>query len=69
MTSKFIKLTRRQKQALEYCAEGKTEEEIALILGISKFTVHHYREEAREKLDAVNMVQAVAIAIRAGLIP
>lgn len=53
----------RQLECLYWIARGKTYEEIALILGISSRTVRTYLDSTRYKLNAVNLPQAVAIAI------
>lgn len=51
-----------------WAAHGKTMAETGEILGISKRTVVHHVEEAKAKLDAANVTQAVAKAIRSNLI-
>ena len=49
-------------------AEGKTTRQIAVELGLSRYTVKNYIERIYERLGARDRVQAVTIAIRAGLI-
>ncbi|WP_026606049.1 response regulator transcription factor [Methylocapsa acidiphila] len=61
-------MTRRQIETLQWVAEGKSTEDIAIILNISPETVKKQIEAAREKLNAVNRAHAVAKAIRAGFI-
>lgn len=61
-------LSPREMQCLAWLAHGKTMAETGSILGISKRTVVHHLEEAKAKLDAVNVTQAVAKAIRSNLI-
>lgn len=61
-------LTDRELDCLNWTAAGKTSAEIAEILGLSEHTVNHYLNRAAKKLDAVNRTQAVAKALRAGLI-
>ncbi|MFP3803129.1 response regulator transcription factor, partial [Paraburkholderia sp. SIMBA_027] len=53
---------------LNWTAAGKTSAEIADILGLSEHTVNHYLNRATKKLDTVNRTQAVAKALRIGLI-
>jgi len=53
---------------LTWTAAGKTSAEIAEILGLSEHTVNHYLNKATKKLDTVNRTQAVAKALRVGLI-
>ncbi|MDM9623776.1 autoinducer binding domain-containing protein [Rhizobium sp. S96] len=61
-------LTDREIDCLNWTAAGKTSVEIADILGLSEHTVNHYLNRATKKLDTVNRAQAVAKALRIGLI-
>ncbi|KRB49892.1 LuxR family transcriptional regulator [Rhizobium sp. Root708] len=61
-------LTDRETDCLNWTAAGKTSVEIADILGLSEHTVNHYLNRATKKLDTVNRTQAVAKALRIGLI-
>lgn len=61
-------LTPRELEILEWVAEGKTAYEIGIILGISKRTVEEHTSHLVEKLGATNKTQAVAIALRTGLL-
>ena len=61
-------VTRREIEALEWSAEGKTLDDIAVLMRISAETVKSHLDSARFKLQAVNRVHAVSKAIRAGLI-
>ncbi|WP_117191041.1 helix-turn-helix transcriptional regulator [Rhizobium terrae] len=61
-------LTDREIDCLNWTAAGKTSAEIADILGLSEHTVNHYLNRAAKKLDTVNRTQAVAKALRIGLI-
>jgi LuxR family quorum sensing-dependent transcriptional regulator len=63
-----VPLSRREIECLSWASAGKTSIEIAAILGLSEYTVNHYLNRATRKLDAVNRVQAVVKAIRAGLL-
>jgi len=62
------RLTPREREVLQWVAEGKTYWEIAHILGISERTVRHFMAACREKLDAVSNKQAVAKAVAGRLI-
>ncbi len=55
-------------EALTLFAAGKTADEIAAALGVSKSMAAHYLRVAARKLGARNRVHAVAIAIRKGVI-
>ncbi|MGK6313964.1 LuxR family transcriptional regulator [Neorhizobium sp. DT-125] len=61
-------LTDREIDCLNWTAAGKTSAEIADILTLSEHTVNHYLNRAAKKLDTVNRTQAVAKALRIGLI-
>jgi len=61
-------LTTREIDCLNWTAAGKTSAEIAEILTLSEHTVNHYLNRATKKLDTVNRTQAVAKALRIGLI-
>ena len=61
-------LTRRERECLGWCAEGKSYWETAVILGISERTVSFHMEAVRGKLNAGSNAHAVAIAVRAGLL-
>ncbi|OWV64793.1 LuxR family transcriptional regulator [Rhizobium sp. R634] len=61
-------LTDREIDCLNWTAAGKTSAEIAEILSLSEHTVNHYLNRATKKLDTVNRTQAVAKALRIGLI-
>ncbi len=61
-------LTDREIDCLIWTAAGKTSAEIAEILSLSEHTVNHYLNRATKKLDTVNRTQAVAKALRVGLI-
>ena len=61
-------LTDREIDCLNWTAAGKTSAEIAEILVLSEHTVNHYLNRATKKLSTVNRTQAVAKALRVGLI-
>ena len=62
------KLAPRELECLFYNANGKSYSEIAIILSLSEHTVRSYLRMARIKLDCVTLTQAVAKAIRAGIL-
>ncbi|MDB5526165.1 MAG: rhiR [Rhizobium sp.] len=61
-------LTQREIDCLNWTAAGKTSIEISNILSLSEHTVNHYLNRATKKLDTVNRTQAVAKALRMGII-
>ena len=64
----IVDLSRREIDVLQYAAIGKTNGEIATILGISDLTARDYLGAAMKKLGAVNRSHAVSAAIRNSLI-
>lgn len=63
---RFSRLTERERDVLAWAAQGKTKWETSVIMGISERTVSFHIENAKRKLDASNLVMAVAIAIQTG---
>ena len=61
-------LSRRESQILQKVAYGATTKEVAHDLGISAHTVKTHLERIFEKLGANDRAQAVAIALRRGLV-
>jgi len=61
-------LSRRESQILQRVAYGATTKEVARDLGISAHTVKTHLERIFEKLGANDRAQAVAIALRRGLV-
>jgi DNA-binding CsgD family transcriptional regulator len=61
-------LSERQRECLKWVSEGKTTDEIALILGVSPNTVNSYVAQAIQKFGASNRAMAIATAIRSGVI-
>lgn len=62
------KLSQREKDCLAFVAEGKTDWEISVILGVSQHTSHQHVENARRKLGATTRAQAVARFVMLGLL-
>jgi len=58
----------RERECLMWVSEGKTTDEVAVILGVSSNTVNSYVAHAIHKLSARNRAMAIANAIRTGLI-
>lgn len=66
--SDAIQLPNRVVECLTWAAAGKTEWETGQILGIHEATVKEYIKRGRIALNASNKVQAVATAVRLGLV-
>lgn len=67
-TAEHAPLSPRERECLQWIAEGKTYWECARILGLSEHTVRFYLESARHKLGAVNTTHAVNKACKASLL-
>ncbi len=65
---KLAALSPRERQVLGLIARGRSAKGIGLLLGISARTVHLHSSSIVRKLGAESRLQAVAIAVRAGLL-
>ena len=61
-------LSDRERECLFWVSEGKTTDEVSVILGVSSNTVNSYITHAIQKLSASNRAMAIATAIRSGII-
>lgn len=61
-------LSDRERECLYWVSEGKTTEEVAVIIGVSANTVNKYIVSSIQKFAASNRAMAIAIAIRNGVI-
>jgi DNA-binding CsgD family transcriptional regulator len=61
-------LSDRERECLFWVSEGKTTDEVAVILGVSSNTVNSYITHAIQKFSASNRAMAIATAIRSGII-
>ena len=61
-------LTPREIEVVRWTSEGKTSAEIAIILGLSEHTVISHITSSARKLNAVNRVHMIAIAVRRGIV-
>ena len=55
-------LTQRQREALEWVADGKTTQDIAILMGVSAAMIEKHLRLARDALDVETTAQAVAKA-------
>lgn len=60
-------LSARQREILLWSCRGKTYIEIGLITGLSKGSIKTYLDQARYKLNVVNLPQACAVAVAEGI--
>ena len=61
-------LSERERECLFWVSEGKTTDDVALIVGVSANTANRYIAQAIRKLSAANRAKAVATAIRRGIL-
>ncbi|BAV50902.1 transcriptional regulator [Mesorhizobium loti] len=57
-------LTARERELLEWSAQGKSNDDIACILGVTRNTVESHQRNIRGKLDAINVAHAIVKALR-----
>jgi len=65
--SVFSILTAREREVLQFLAEGKKTREIALLLHVSVKTIETYRQKIMDKLDIYSVAELTKYAIREGL--
>lgn len=66
--NQHAELTEREMECLAWIARGKTSDEIALIIGISRNTVNNYITSIMNKTATKSRAEAVAEAVRGQLI-
>lgn len=64
----YSDLTEREMECLSWISKGKTSDEIALIIGISRNTVNNYITSIMNKTATKSRAEAVAEAVRSELI-
>jgi len=64
----FPEISERETECLYWAAAGKSSEEIALIMSLSRHTINDYLKSAMRKLKSINRTQAVAKATKLGVI-
>ncbi|MBX3576562.1 MAG: LuxR family transcriptional regulator [Rhizobiaceae bacterium] len=62
------KLTPREVECMQWVATGKTDREIATLMGISPATVHFHVENAKKRLGLKSRTQAVALLVLRGIV-
>lgn len=61
-------LSKRETEVLTWLRQGKSSWDISMILHISERTVNFHINNIKQKLDVVNRLQAVSVAVQQGLI-
>lgn len=62
------KISKRERECLQWASKGKTSWEISQILGVTESTVIYHMRNATRKLNASNRLHAVAKALKASII-
>jgi DNA-binding CsgD family transcriptional regulator len=62
------RLSPREIECLGWAAAGKSDTEIAILVGIKTATAHFHIEEAKKRLGVRTRVEAVAVAVLHGLV-
>jgi DNA-binding NarL/FixJ family response regulator len=65
---RYESLSEREREVFQLIVEGKSNKEIATILGVSAGTIETHRGHIMEKLDAHSAVELVLFAVRRGII-
>ena len=68
IVDRYDTLSEREREIFQLIAEGKTNKEIAEILGVSPSTIETLRGHIMEKLDVHSAVEMVLYAVRKGII-
>lgn len=68
LSNYYNELTEREMECLSWISLGKTSDEIALIIGISRNTVNNYITSIMNKTSTKSRAEAVAEAVRSELI-
>jgi two-component system response regulator NreC len=68
IVDRYDTLSEREREIFQLIAEGKTNKEIAEILGVSPSTIETHRGHIMEKLDVHSAVEMVLYAVRKGII-
>ncbi|VYU76401.1 transcriptional regulator SdiA [Metakosakonia massiliensis] len=63
-----MKFSKREREILQWTAEGKTSAEIAMILSISENTVNFHQKNMQKKFNAPNKTQIACYAAATGII-
>ena len=63
-----VKLSDRELECLQWAACGKSDGDIALLVGISAATAHFHIEQAKRRLGVRSRVEAVAVGVPNGMI-
>ena len=68
IVDRYDTLSEREREIFQLIAEGKTNKEIAELLGVSPSTIETHRGHIMEKLDVHSAVEMVLYAVRKGII-
>jgi LuxR family transcriptional regulator, activator of conjugal transfer of Ti plasmids len=63
-----VQLSPRELECLQWAAAGKSDTDIAVLVGIQPATAHFHIEQAKKRLGVKTRVEAVAVGVLHGMI-
>jgi LuxR family quorum sensing-dependent transcriptional regulator len=63
-----VKLSAREVECLQWAAAGKSDADIAVLVGIRPATAHFHIEQAKRRLGVRSRVEAVAVGVLRGIL-
>ena len=63
-----VQLSPRERECLQWAAAGKSDVDIATLVGVKPATAHFHIEQAKKRLGVTTRVEAVAVGVLNGLI-
>ena len=68
MRAHIAKLTPREREVFELVIRGKTNKQVANVLGATERTIKAHRHRVMEKLQVQSLAELVSLAERAGIL-
>jgi RNA polymerase sigma factor (sigma-70 family) len=64
----IAKLTPREREVFELVIRGKTNKQVAMVLGATERTIKAHRHRVMEKMQVQSLAELVSLAERAGIL-
>ena len=68
MRAHIAKLTPREREVFELVIRGKTNKQVAIVLGATERTIKAHRHRVMEKMQVQSLAELVSLAERAGVL-
>ena len=68
MRAHIAKLTPREREVFELVIRGKTNKQVANVLGATERTIKAHRHRVMEKMEVQSLAELVSLAERAGIL-